>query len=58
MQKRFDNNPVYNEKYLKTKTKYYGHKLNTNLNNNGIPKECCHCVCLSVKFIDFVFYDG
>ena len=32
----FDSNPVYNEKYIKTKIKSYNGKINT---NNKIPKE-------------------
>ena len=39
IKKEFDNNPVYNEKYIKTKIKYYNGKINTNFHNNKISKE-------------------
>ena len=39
IKKEFDNNPVYNEKYIKTKIKSYNGKINTNFHNNKIPKE-------------------
>ena len=48
--KRFDSEPVYNEKYLKTEMKSYKGKFNTNSHNDKIPKEF-HC--LSVDFIVF-----
>ena len=31
--------PVYNEKYLKTKIKSYEGKISTNFNDDKIPKE-------------------
>ena len=33
--KEFDSEPVYNEKYLKTKIKSYNGKINTNFHNNN-----------------------
>ena len=36
---KFDSNPVYNKKYVKMKIKSYNEKINTNFNNNKIPKE-------------------
>ena len=39
IKKEFDSEPVYNEKYLKAKTKSYKGKINTNFYNNRIPKE-------------------
>ena len=38
MQKGFDREPEYNEKYLKTKIKFYEGKINTNFHDNGVPK--------------------
>ena len=46
---------MYNEKYLKTKIKFYDSKINTNFLDNGIPKEGSHYVCLSVFLIHCVF---
>ena len=55
MKKGFDSEPVYNEKYLKTKIKSYDGKINTNFHDNGDHQEGSHCVCLSVILIDSVF---
>ena len=39
IKKEFDTEPVYDEKYLKTKIKSYKGKINTTFHNNKIPKE-------------------
>ena len=49
----FDSEPMYNEKYLKTKANSYYGKINTNF--DGGAKLGSHCVCLLVIVIDFVF---
>ena len=36
--------PMYDTKYLKTKTKSHEGKINTNFHDNGIPKEGSHCI--------------
>ena len=41
--------------YLKTEIKFCGAKLNTNVNNDQMPKEGFYCICLSVILIDSVF---
>ena len=38
MKKGFDSESVYNDKYLKIKTKSYDGNINTNLHDNGVPK--------------------
>ena len=50
----FDSEPVYgdNDKYIKTKTKSYGDKVNTNFQGNKIPKENSSYECLSLIMID------
>ena len=53
--KEFDCKSVYNEKYIKTKIKYYNGKVNTNFHNNKIPKEGSQCICPSVILIDSVY---
>ena len=47
---KFDNEPVYgdNEKYIKTKLKLYGEKINTNFQGKKIPKENASYKCLSL----------
>ena len=44
----FDKEPVYgdNDKYIKTKIKSYGDKVNTNFQGNKIPKENALYKCL------------
>ena len=46
MKKGFDDEPVYNEKYTKTKTKSYERKINTNFNGDKEPKEGFQYVCV------------
>ena len=55
IQKEFDSNPVYNEKYIRTKIKSYNGKINANFHNNKIPKEGSQCIYLSVILTDSVY---
>ena len=55
IKKEFDSNPIYNEKYIKTKIKSYNGKINTNFHNNKTPKEGSQYICLSVILIDSVY---
>ena len=55
IKKEFDSEPFYNQKYLKTKIKYYVGKINKNVHDNGIPKEGSHRIYLSVILLDSVF---
>ena len=48
----FDNEPVYNEKYLKSKIKSYKEKTN-NFQRNRLAK-VSQCICLSLILIDSV----
>ena len=56
--KEFSSEPVYNEKYVKPKIKYYNEKINTNVHNNKIPKKVSQFICLSVVLINSVFRTG
>ena len=47
--KKFNCEPVYNEKYLKTKIKSHERKINTNFHNDQIPNKSSHRICLSVN---------
>ena len=49
--KEFNSEPVYNEKYIKTKILIYNDKLNTNFQHNKAPKDNECCACLSVILI-------
>ena len=46
IKRKLDSEPVYNEKYLKTKIKSYKEKIITNFHNTIIPKECSQCIFL------------
>ena len=39
MKKEFDREPVYNQKNLKAKIKFYNGKINTNFRSHKIPKK-------------------
>ena len=53
---KFDTEPVYgdNDKYIKTKIKSYGDKINTNFQDKIIPKENTSYKCLSLIILDSV----
>ena len=50
----FDSEPVYGDvdKYIKTKIKMYGDKVNTNFQGKKVPKENSSYKCLSLKMLD------
>ena len=51
----FDSEPdADNDKYIKTKIKLYGDKINTNFQDKKIPKENASCKCLSLIMLDSV----
>ena len=52
----FDSEPVYgdNDKYIKTKIKLYGDKINTNFQGKKYPKENASYKCLSVIILGSV----
>ena len=53
--KGFDSEPACNEKYLRTKIKFYERKTNSNFHGDSIPKESSECICLSVILIYSAF---
>ena len=54
--KKLDGELVHddNDKYIKTKIKSYGDKVNTNFQGKKIPKENTSYKCLSLIMLDFV----
>ena len=56
MKTKFDNDPVYgdNDKYIKTKIKSYGDKINTSFQGKKIPKENASYKCLSLIMLNSV----
>ena len=57
-EKRSDSEPVYNEKYLKTKVKPNERKIYTDLHGYKVVKQGSQCISLSVIFISSVFRSG
>ena len=53
---QFYSDPVYgdNDKYIKTKVKSYGDKLNTKFKGKKIPKKNASYKCLSLIMLDSV----
>ena len=51
-----DSEPVYgdSDKYIKTKIKLYGDKVNTNFQGKKVPKENASYKCLSLIMLDSV----
>ena len=56
--KEFDSDLVYNEKYLEAEIKFNNGKINTNSHNNKIAQEGSQCICPSVILVDSVFRTG
>ena len=44
MKKGFDSDTVYDDKYVNTKVKPFGGKINTNFHDNDAPNERAHCL--------------
>ena len=51
---KFDSEPAYgdNDKYIKTKIKLYGDKVNTSFQGKKVPKENASYKCLSLIMLD------
>ena len=58
MKNKFDSVPVYDDKYLETKIKFFEEKLNTNFHEYKAPKEGSQYICLSVNLVDSIFRLG
>ena len=50
----FDSQPVYDEKYIKTRLKPFEHKVITKFTDNEIPKENTHYSCIVAICVDSV----
>ena len=52
----FDSEPVYGDidKYIETKTKMYGDRVNTNFQGQKVPKENASYKCISLIMLDSV----
>ena len=60
--KRFDAEPVYDDKYIKTKIKSYNNDIRTNFHGEGntrkVLSENCSCKCFSLISLDSVIQMG
>ena len=56
--KELNSEPVYNDKYIKTKKKIYSDKVYTNFQHNKIQKDIKYCACLSVILLDSIFVNS
>ena len=50
----FDSEPVYGDKYIKTKIKQHGDKINTNFQDKKISKEIESYKCFSLVMLESV----
>ena len=53
--KELDSEPVYNDKYIKTKIKSYNVKVYRNFQHSKIPTDNEYCACLSVILLLILF---
>ena len=51
---KFHSQPIYDDKYIKTKVKTYNNTINTQFSGDEIPKERFHYICISAICIDSV----
>ena len=51
---KFHSQPIYDDKYIKTKVKTFNDMINTRFSGDEIPKERVHYVCITLICIDSV----
>ena len=51
---KFNSQPIYDDKYIKTKVKTFNNTINTLFSGDEIPYERIHYVCISAICIDSV----
>ena len=49
---KFHSQPIYDDKYIKTKVKIFNNTINTLFSGNEIPKTRIHYVCIAAICID------
>ena len=58
IKKELNSEPVYNDKYIKTKIKIYNDKVYTNFQHSKIQKDDEYCTCLSAILLDSIFVNS
>ena len=51
---KFHSQPVYDDKYIKTKVKTFSNMINTPVSGDEIPKEKYHYICITAICIDSI----
>ena len=51
---RFHSQPIYYDKYIKTKVKTFSGVINTIFSDNKVPKERNHYICIAAICIDSI----
>ena len=51
---KFHSQPIYNDKYIKTKVKTFNNMINTHFLGDKIPQKIIHYVCIAATCIDSV----
>ena len=54
LNKRFHSQPIYGDKYIKTKVKTFSSMINTLFSGSEISKEGNHCICIAAICTDSV----
>ena len=49
---KFHSQPIYDDKYIKSKVKKFNNSINTLFTRDEAPKERIHYVCISANCID------
>ena len=52
LNEKFHSQPIYDDKYVKTKVKTFSNTIKTLFSEDEIPKEIIHYVCISAICID------
>ena len=58
IKKELNSEPVYNDKYIRTKIKIYNDKIFTNSQHNKTPKDNKYCPHLSVILLDSIWVNS
>ena len=58
IKKEFNSEPVYNDKYIKTKIKIYNNRVYKNFQHSKIPKDNEYFASLSAILLDSIFLNS
>ena len=55
---KFNSQPIYDDKYIKTKVKAFNNMINTLFSGDKIPPKRIHYICIAATCIDSVLRVG